>query len=59
MDDADFLIDSNDGFQEVTSKKALKSKQKAQQEAELLKKQSEMKKSAAKVRFAVVCEIVG
>lgn len=50
IDDPNFLFDSNEGFQEVTSKKAFKSKQKAQLEAELRQKLVESKKSAAKVR---------
>jgi len=50
IDDPNFLYDSNEGFQEVTSKKAFKSKQKAQQEAEL-KKQIEQKKTAKVITF--------
>ncbi|XP_064649744.1 protein PRRC2C-like isoform X2 [Lineus longissimus] len=43
IDDPAFLYETNEGFQEVVSKKAMKSKQKAAQEAEV-KKQLEQKK---------------
>ena len=43
IDDPAFLFESNEGFQEVTSKKTQKSKQKAAQE-EQIKKLAELKK---------------
>ena len=43
IDDPNFLYESNEGFQEVKTKKSQKSKQKALQEAEQ-RKQSEQKK---------------
>lgn len=46
VDDHEFSPE-NEGFQEVTSKKALKLKQKAQQEAELKKQISEKQKKDA------------
>ena len=53
IDDPTFLFENNDGFQEVQSKKALKSKQKAQ-EAEMRKQteqqaQSKKKEPSSKV----------
>lgn len=46
VDDHEFSPE-NEGFQEVTSKKALKLKQKAQQEAELKKQITEKQKKDA------------
>ncbi|KAK3602381.1 hypothetical protein CHS0354_011217, partial [Potamilus streckersoni] len=44
FDDPNFLFESNEGFQEVQSKKTLKSKQKAQAQEAEMKKQTEMQK---------------
>ncbi|KAL3872322.1 hypothetical protein ACJMK2_040253 [Sinanodonta woodiana] len=44
FDDPNFLFENNEGFQEVQSKKALKSKQKAQAQEAEMKKQTEMLK---------------
>lgn len=48
-DDPAFLFEQNDGFQEVTSKRTIRSKQKAQQEIELMKQKELTKKSVSKV----------
>ncbi|XP_061164829.1 protein PRRC2C-like isoform X2 [Saccostrea echinata] len=48
-DDPAFLFEQNDGFQEVTSKRTIRSKQKAQQEIELMKQKEQTKKSVSKV----------
>lgn len=48
-DDPAFLFEQNDGFQEVTSKRTIRSKQKAQQEIELMKQKELSKKSVSKV----------
>lgn len=52
IDDPDFLYENNDGFQEVQSKKALKSKQKAQ-EAENKKQVTEGQENAIKKKEVV------
>lgn len=50
IDDPNFLYQNNDGFQEVKSKKAQKSLQKAAQEAELRKINDQKKKE-------VICKV--
>jgi hypothetical protein len=44
-DDPAFLFEQNDGFQEVTSRRTIRIKQKAQQEIELQKQKEQTKKS--------------
>jgi hypothetical protein len=64
IDDPAFLFETNEGFQEVVSKKAMKSKQKAAMEAEI-KKQLEQKKKEkdgvkkAKVGITAVSKLPG
>ena len=58
IDDPAFLFESNEGFQEVTSKKAQKSKQKAAQEEAMKKQILESKKkdkdsSSGKVKVII------
>ena len=49
IDDPSFLFESNEGFQEVTSRKSQKSKQKAAQEEANKKSQEQQKAQAALV----------
>lgn len=47
IDDPSFLFEKNEGFQEVTSRRALKSKLKAAQQEEAMKKAVDQQKAQA------------
>jgi len=50
IDDPSFLFESNEGFQEVTSRRAQKSKQKAALEEALKKSQEQQAQAAAQAK---------